>query len=248
MGVLEPALEAFMWLEARPSCKTLKDWCPNVIGVEQRGLRHSQRTSRPKNACKLQEGSALVRNLTHDVGHEYGIESAASERKTRPVAANEGWGRRAQARAKCLEKLELQVEAYQAAVRLDLLRGCSSQVAPAGPTSSTRIPGARPCRSAAVSGLNVRLRNFVRRMKSKIRGIGAGTSRRQATMANRVATVHAVEMRTVLMPGLPSANAWLGGAFWMRPHLRGGRPPRDFRGAAAMQPVDADRPLRGRML
>ena len=27
-----------------------------------------------------------------------------------------------------------------------------------------------------------------------------------------------------------------------------GRPPRDFRGAAAMQPVDAGRPLRGRML
>ena len=34
----------------------------------------------------------------------------------------------------------------------------------------------------------------------------------------------------------------------MRLHLRGSRPSRDFRGAAAMQPVDAGRPLRGWML
>ena len=34
----------------------------------------------------------------------------------------------------------------------------------------------------------------------------------------------------------------------MRLDLRGSRPSRDFRGAAAMQPVDAGRPLRGRML
>lgn len=31
-------------------------------------------------------------------------------------------------------------------------------------------------------------------------------------------------------------------------HLRGSRPPRDFRGVSTMQPVDSGRPLRGRML
>ena len=43
-------------------------------------------------------------------------------------------------------------------------------------------------------------------MKSKTRGIGAGTRRRHAMIATRMPVVQAIEMRTVLMSVLPAAR------------------------------------------
>jgi len=81
----------------------------------------------------------------------------------------------------------------------------------------------------------------------------AGTCRGKRDVAHAKRVEHdAIEPTTAWDTGLLPRSACILLAktlrIRMRLHLRGSRPSRDFRGAAAVQPVDDGRPLRGRML